>query len=122
MFVSWVALRIQDRTRPAAPPFFLPLVAYGVLTLVSSVFSVDPARASSTASNSCFWPSCRRSTTSRAGRGPPRWPTSSSPSGAASALVGILQYGVLHYDNLGQRPQGTLTHYMTYSGVVDAGH
>jgi hypothetical protein len=38
--------------------------------------------------------------------------------GAASALVGILQYGVLHYDNLGQRPQGTLTHYMTYSGAL----
>jgi O-antigen ligase len=38
--------------------------------------------------------------------------------GAASALVGILQYGVLHYDNLGQRPQGALTHYMTYSGAL----
>jgi O-antigen ligase len=25
---------------------------------------------------------------------------------------------VLHYDNLGQRPQGALTHYMTYSGVL----
>ena len=46
----------------------------------------------------------------------------SSLVGAASAVVGILQYGLLHYDNLGQRPQGTLTHYMTYSGVVDAGH
>jgi O-antigen ligase len=25
---------------------------------------------------------------------------------------------VLHYDNLGQRPQGTLGHYMTYSGLL----
>ena len=38
--------------------------------------------------------------------------------GAASAAFGIIQYAVLHYDNLGQRPQGTLTHYMTYSGVL----
>jgi O-antigen ligase len=38
--------------------------------------------------------------------------------GAASAAFGILQYSVLHYDNLGQRPQGALTHYMTYSGVL----
>ena len=43
MFVSWVALRIQDRTRPGAPPFFMALVAFGILTLVSSVFSLDPA-------------------------------------------------------------------------------
>jgi O-antigen ligase len=38
--------------------------------------------------------------------------------GAASAAFGIIQYGMLHYDNLGQRPQGALTHYMTYSGVL----
>ena len=25
---------------------------------------------------------------------------------------------ILHYDNLGQRPQGTLGHYMTYSGLL----
>ena len=38
--------------------------------------------------------------------------------GAATAVYGIIQYGLLHYDNLGQRPQGTLSHYMTYSGCV----
>src|SRR5262252_9614495 len=37
---------------------------------------------------------------------------------AAAAAVGIFQFGVLHYDNLGQRPQGTLGHYMTYSGLL----
>ena len=42
MFVFWIALRIQDRTRPAAPPFFVALLAYGGLTLVSAAFSVDP--------------------------------------------------------------------------------
>jgi O-antigen ligase len=38
--------------------------------------------------------------------------------GALSALVGIFQFGVLQYDNLGRRPQGALGHYMTYSGLV----
>jgi O-antigen ligase len=38
--------------------------------------------------------------------------------GAASAAFGIFQYGLLHYDHLGQRPQGTLGHYMTYSGLL----
>jgi len=36
----------------------------------------------------------------------------------AAAAVGIFEYGVLHYDNLGHRPQGTLGHYMTYSGLL----
>ena len=38
--------------------------------------------------------------------------------GAASAAFGIVQYGILHYDHLGQRPRGTLGHYMTYSGLL----
>src|SRR4030095_8672863 len=38
--------------------------------------------------------------------------------GAASAVLGIIQYGVFHYDNLGRRPEGLLTHYMTYSGTL----
>ena len=38
--------------------------------------------------------------------------------GAATAAYGIFQYGLLHYDQLNQRPQGTLGHYMTYSGLL----
>jgi O-antigen ligase len=38
--------------------------------------------------------------------------------GAASAAVGIIQYGIFHWDALDRRPQGVLTHYMTYSGVL----
>jgi O-antigen ligase len=37
---------------------------------------------------------------------------------AVSAAFGIFQYGILHYDHLGQRPQGTLSHWMTYSGLM----
>ena len=38
--------------------------------------------------------------------------------GAASAAYGIIQYGLLHYDNLGRRPEGPMSHYMTYSGLL----
>jgi O-antigen ligase len=38
--------------------------------------------------------------------------------GALSALVGVIQYGILHFDNLGRRPHGALGHYMTYSGLL----
>ena len=37
---------------------------------------------------------------------------------AVSAVVGIGQYSILHYDNLGQRPRSTLGLYMTFSGLM----
>jgi O-antigen ligase len=38
--------------------------------------------------------------------------------GAASAVFGIAQYGILGYDDLQQRPPGFMGHYMTYSGLL----
>ncbi len=38
--------------------------------------------------------------------------------GAATAVIGIVQYGILEFDHLGQRPQGLMGHYMTYSGLL----
>jgi len=34
------------------------------------------------------------------------------------AVLGVVQYGILEYDNLGRRPMGTMGHYMTYSGLL----
>ena len=118
MFVSWIALRILDRSRPAAPPFFVALMAYGGLTLVSTTFSVDPM-ASLIDSRQLVLLAIVPAVYDLA-----RGSRASTvvdviiSVGAASAVYGIVQYGLLHYDNLGQRPQGTLGHYMTYSGVL----
>ena len=38
--------------------------------------------------------------------------------GAVTAVYGIVQYAILEYDTLGQRPQGSMGHYMTYSGLL----
>jgi O-antigen ligase len=38
--------------------------------------------------------------------------------GAAGAVWGIVQYGLLHFDSLGKRPQGISHHYMTFSGFL----
>lgn len=118
MLIAWIALRVQDRTRPAAPPFFVPLLAFGGLTLVSAAFSVDPM-GSLIDSKQLLLLAIVPAVYDIA-RGP-RASTAVDviiTVGAASAVYGIVQYGLLHYDNLGQRPQGTLTHYMTYSGVL----
>jgi O-antigen ligase len=118
MLLGWVVLRIRDRSWPAAPLFFVPLLAYGAMTLLASAFSVDP-RASFIDSKQLLLFAIVPAVYDLA-----RGPRASLAAdviisvGAASAVFGIIQYGVLHYDNLGQRPQGTLTHYMTYSGLL----
>jgi O-antigen ligase len=116
--VCWAALKIQDRSWPSAPRCFVPLAAYAGLTLLASLFSIDP-RASVIDSKQLLLFLLVPAVYDLA-----RGPRASTvvdvvvSVGAASAAFGIIQYGVLHYDNLGQRPQGALTHYMTYSGVL----
>jgi O-antigen ligase len=114
----WIALVILDRETIDIPSFAWPLGAYIAITLVATAFSPDP-RASLMASKQMVLfllvPLVYRFATG------PRAATMVTvivSCAAASAAVGIVQYGVLHYDNLGQRPQGTLGHYMTYSGLL----
>jgi O-antigen ligase len=118
MFVSWIALRIRDQTRPAAPPFFVPLLAFGGLTLVSVAFSIDPMASLIDSKQLLLLAIVPAVYDIARGSRASTVVDVIISVGAASAVVGIVQYGLLHYDNLGQRPQGTLTHYMTYSGVL----
>ncbi len=118
MLLSWVALRIQDRTRPAAPPFFVALLTYGGLTLVSAAFSVDPMGSLIDSRQLVLLAIVPAVYDLARGSRASTIVDVIISVGAASAVYGIVQYGLLHYDNLGQRPQGTLTHYMTYSGVL----
>jgi len=116
--VCWLALVILDRETIEIPSFAWPLGAYVAITLIATAFSPDP-RASLMASKQLVLllliPLVYRFAAGpRAGT----MITVIVTCAAASAVVGIIQYGVLHYDNLGQRPQGTLGHYMTYSGLL----
>jgi O-antigen ligase len=114
----WVGGLAIRRERVQVPPFFYPLIAYAGWTLLSAAFSPDP-RASLV--------DCKQlalflivPATYRLVRGPrtATMLTVVMSVGAATAAYGIFQYGLLHYDQLNQRPQGTLGHYMTYSGVL----
>ena len=116
--VTWCISHVRRGERVEAPAFFWPLVAYAALTLLSAGFSLDP-RVSFT--------DCKQLVLlllvplvydlARGARAKGLMSILLT-IGAASALVGILQYGVLNYDNLGRRPQGTLSHWMTYSGTL----
>ena len=118
MLLGWVALLVRDRTKPQAPPFFVPLLAYAAWTLVSTAFSYNFAVSLADDKQLVLLlivPAVYM--LARAERASTVVDVIVSV-GAASAAFGIIQYGMLHYDNLGQRPQGALTHYMTYSGVL----
>jgi O-antigen ligase len=118
LLLAWAAMLVRDREWPRAPMVFLPLAIYAGLTLFSAVFSLDPL-ASLIDSRQLLLFSIVPVTYHLA-RGPRALTvlTVVMSVGAVSAAFGIIQYAVLHYDNLGQRPQGALSHYMTYSGLL----
>jgi len=116
--LCWVALIGLRQERVAVPSFFWPLAVYAAVTLLSTAASVNPAVSLVDSKQLVLF--LIVPLVYRLARGQ-RAHTFSSviiTVGAASALVGLFQYGFLHFDNLGRRPQGALTHYMTYSGSL----
>jgi O-antigen ligase len=114
----WLAVLIIDRERLQAPRFFWPLAVYAALTLVSAAFSIDPRASLIDCKQLVLFlivPITYRFVT---GARTSTMLTVVLSVGAASAAFGIFQYGLLHYDYLGQRPRGLLGHYMTYSGLL----
>src|SRR2546426_2121721 len=114
----WFVLIVLERERLALPQLFWPLVAYDAVTLVSAACSPEPRVSLLPCKQMVLFlmiPLVYRFAT---GARAPMMVTVIVSFAAASAAVGIFQYGILHYDNLHQRPQGTLGHYMTYSGLL----
>jgi len=117
--VSWLASHLARGERLAAPPFFWPLVVYAALTLVSAGFSLDPEVSFTDSKQLVLFMLVPLTYDLARGGGRANSVLSIVLTiGAASAFVGIVQYAVLNYDGLGRRPQGTLSHWMTYSGTL----
>ena len=116
--LCWFVSHVTRGERVDAPNFFWPLVGYASLTLLAAGFSRDPAASL----NDCKQLSLfilvpivydfARGTRART------MLTVVLTAGAASALVGIVQYSILNFDSLERRVQGTLSHWMTYSGTL----
>jgi putative inorganic carbon (hco3(-)) transporter len=115
---AWVVTLVFERRLPSAPPWMLPLMLYAGWTLVSAAFS--PERATS-------FTDCKQlvllllvpltyEIVDEASA--MMLTTTIITAGAVSAVIGIGQYSILHYDNLGQRPRSTLGLYMTFAGLV----
>jgi O-antigen ligase len=115
---AWVALLVRDRARPTAPPFMVPLAIYAAATLVSAVFSLDPAASIVDSKQLVLLLIVPMVYHVARGHSANLVVDVILAVGAISAAYGIVQYGVLHYDSLRMRPDGALTHYMTYSGTL----
>ena len=103
----WVGLVLIRRERIEVPRFFWPLAAYAAATLVSAAFSVEPRVSLVDCKQLVLFlivPLAYRLATGPRGS---TLVTIIVSAGAASAAIGIVQYGILHYD-LGTRPRGTL--------------
>ena len=114
----WVGLVISRRERLKVPAMFWPLVAYSALTITSAAASLDPVASVADAKEILLF--LVVPVVYRLARG--HWASTIATIiisvGAVTAVIGIVQYGILEYDSLGQRPLGTMGHYMTYSGLL----
>jgi len=118
LLLLWAAMLVRERRWPRVPVLFAPLGLYAVLTLVSVAFSLDPVASLIDSRQLLLFLIVPATFHLARGHRATTLLTVVMSVGAASAAFGIIQYAVLHYDNLGQRPQGTLSHYMTFSGLL----
>jgi O-antigen ligase len=118
LLVCWVAQLVQDRTLPAVPRFFWPLAAYAAVTVTISAFSLDPPTSIVDDKQLLLFVIVPAVYQLARGERAALVVDVIVSVGAASAAYGIIQYGLLHYDNLGRRPEGAMSHYMTYSGLL----
>lgn len=114
----WVGWLVVNRARPEVPAFFWPLAAYAGATLTSAAFSSNPAAGLVDSKQLLLFAIVPVVYQFARGTRAPMIVQVIITVGAATAAFGVVQYAVLEYNHLGQRPQGSMSHYMTYSGLI----
>ena len=114
----WVTVVVTHRERIEVPAMFWPLAAYVVVTMTSVAASLNPIASLSDSREVLLFLIVPVVYRLARGHWAPTIATIIISVGAVTAVVGIVQYGILEFDSLGQRPLGSMGHYMTYSGLL----
>jgi len=114
----WLTLVVRGHERFEAPGMFWALVAYAAATLVASLFSVDPEISFIDCKQLLLFSIVPIAYRLLPGRRALTVIDVIITVGAISAVIGVVQFGILEFDSLGQRPRGLLGMYMTYSGQL----
>jgi O-antigen ligase len=116
--VLWLVVTIRSHEHFEAPRMFWPLVGYAAATLVAAIFSVDPRTSIIDCKQLLLFSIVPISYRLLSGRRALTAIDVIITAGAISAVIGLVQFGILQFDHLGRRPQGLLGMYMTYSGQL----
>ncbi len=116
--VAWTGTLAIEKRRPRAPAWMLPLLLYAGWTLVSAALSPDRATSFTDCKQLVLLLVVPIAYEVVGADAAVPLTTVLLGAGAVSAMIGIGQYSILHFDNLGQRPRGTLGLYMTFSGLM----
>ncbi len=114
----WLAIVASDRSRIAVPAFFWPLLAYAGWTLVSAFFSIDPRTSFIDSKQLLLFAIVPMAYRLLRGERSLTAVAVIISVAALSAAIGIIQFGILKWNDLEQRPKGSLGLYMTYSGQL----
>jgi O-antigen ligase len=115
--ILWAVVVRRDG-RLVVPAFFWPLVAFGGLTILSAIFSTAPAVSLVDCKQLVLF--LMVPMVARLARGDRAMSALNAVLvvGAVGALIGVAEYTIFGYNDLHNRPTGSLSHYMTYSCVI----
>jgi O-antigen ligase len=115
---AYVVVCLAARRVPALPEWTSPLLLYAAWTLASASASANPRLSLEDCKQLALFlivPVVFEFVSSRMAT---LLTSVVITAGAISAVVGISQYSLLEYDELGLRPRSTLSIYMTFAGLM----
>ena len=113
LIALWARLVITQPYGLLAPKFFLPLVVYAAWTLLSVTFSLQPLTSFIESKEVLLFLVVPVVFRLAQGQRASTIATVVLTVGAIAAVIGVIQYAILEYDNLGQRPSGSMGHYLS---------
>ena len=116
--ILWLILIVRNKERIEVPRMFWPLAAYAGATMLSALFAVDRGVSLLDTKQLLLFAIIPIAYRLLPGQRSLSAVDVIITVGALEAILGIFQYAILNFDNLGRRVQGSLSHYMTYSGVL----